>query len=177
LAQIHLNHSSQFGFDKDNYIGSHPQKNTWMENGNDFFRDNRLQPQMDRTRNRSLLESGDLNQLEKLQKNLPDLVPIQPPSLIHGDLWEGNLITDQFGRPALIDPAVHYGWAEADLAMTDLFGRYPDEFYRAYEEINPLERGYRSRFVIYNLYHLLNHLNLFGSDYLSRVRLSLKDLP
>jgi fructosamine-3-kinase len=85
-------------------------------------------------------------------------------------LWSGNLITDQNGNPALIDPAVYYGWAEADLAMTDLFGSYPDPFYRAYLEINSLPSGYRERYALYNLYHLLNHLNLFGPGYLPGVR-------
>ncbi len=101
---------------------------------------------------------------------LPELIPEQPASLIHGDLWSGNLISDNGGKPALIDPAVYYGWAEADLAMTELFGRYPEEFFKAYAEINPLEKGYRSRFPLYNIYHLLNHLNLFGKGYLSQIR-------
>ena len=74
------------------------------------------------------------------------MIPVQPASLLHGDLWSGNLATNSDGKPALIDPAVYYGWAEADLAMTDLFGRYPDEFYDSYTEITPLEKGYRSRF-------------------------------
>ena len=118
----------------------------------------------------SLLEPRDLLQLEELLNKLNLLIPDQPASLLHGDLWSGNLITDNQGKPALIDPAVYFGWAEADLAMTDLFGRYPDAFYRAYEEINPLENGYRSRFPLYNLYHLLNHLNLFGRGYLPQIR-------
>ncbi|MCJ7735615.1 MAG: fructosamine kinase family protein [Anaerolineales bacterium] len=176
LAEIHLNHHPQFGFKEDNYIGFNPQKNTWMDNGFDFFRENRLRPQIDLAMNRSLLDTEDLKALEDLLQKLPQIIPPQPASLIHGDLWSGNLITDHQGRPALIDPAVHYGWAEADLAMTDLFGRYPDEFFGAYEEVNPLESFYRSRFPFYNLYHLLNHLNLFGGGYLSRVRLTLKNL-
>ena len=84
-----------------------------------------------------------------------------------------NLMADKKGMPAIIDPAVHFGWAEADLAMTDLFGSYPSEFYRAYNEVRPLDPGYRNRYKIYNLYHLLNHLNLFGSGYLSQVRMVL----
>ncbi len=90
--------------------------------------------------------------------------------MIHGDLWSGNLITDAGGNPALIDPAAYFGWAEADLAMAELFGSYPDRFYAAYQERNPLIPSYRERFPLYNLYHLLNHLNLFGRSYLSGVR-------
>lgn len=108
--------------------------------------------------------------MENLLKRLPELIPEQPASLIHGDLWSGNLITNQDGKPALVDPAVYYGWAEADLAMADLFGHYPEEFFRAYTEINSLETGYRSRFSLYNIYHLLNHLNLFGRGYRSQIQ-------
>ena len=103
-------------------------------------------------------------------KILPNIIPEQPASLLHGDLWSGNLISDCRGLPAVIDPAVYYGWAEADLAMTDLFGNYPESFYQAYTEIRSLDSGYRSRYPIYNLYHLLNHLNLFGKSYLPQIR-------
>jgi len=170
LALLHLQHSPKFGFKSDNYIGSNPQKNTWMENGWEFFRDLRLKNQIKWAKDRSLLDSTDILKLENMMQRLPELIPEGPASLIHGDLWTGNLITDQDGEPALIDPAVHYGWAEADLAMAELFGHYPDQFYKAYTEINPLEKGYRSRFPIYNLYHLLNHLNLFGKGYLPQIR-------
>ncbi len=170
LAVIHLRHNPRFGFKHDNYIGSNPQENTWLENGHDFFRERRLRNQIRLASDRSLLNTNDLHNLEGLMLRLPDLIPEQPASLIHGDLWSGNLISDKDGKPALIDPAVYFGWAEADLAMADLFGYYPDEFYGAYTEVHPLENGYRARFPIYNLYHLLNHLNLFGGGYLSQIR-------
>lgn len=170
LAVVHLQHNPRFGFDHNNYIGRNPQENTWMENGYDFFRDLRIRKQIKWAKDRSLLDTNDIHKLEGLLIRLPELIPEQPASLIHGDLWSGNLITDKDGKPALIDPAVYFGWAEADLAMTDLFGFYPEEFYGAYTEINPLENGYRSRFPLYNLYHLLNHLNLFGTGYLSQIR-------
>lgn len=169
LAEIHLQINPRFGFESDNYIGSNPQKNTWMDDGWEFFREVRLKKQIQWARDRSLLDSEDLKKFEKLMARLPALIPEQPASLIHGDLWSGNLITNWDGLPALIDPAVYYGWAEADLAMTELFGHYPDQFYRAYTEVHPLEKGFRSRFPLYNLYHLLNHLNLFGRGYLSRI--------
>jgi len=170
LAVVHMQQNSRFGFESDNYIGSNPQQNTWMENGWKFFQEMRLRNQIKWANDRSLLDTKDLHKLENLLKRLPELIPEQPASLIHGDLWSGNLITNQDGKPALIDPAVYYGWAEADLAMADLFGHYPEEFFRAYTEINSLETGYRSRFSLYNIYHLLNHLNLFGRGYRSQIR-------
>ena len=92
------------------------------------------------------------------------------PSLLHGDLWSGNAMPDRKGKPMLIDPAVYVGHHEADLAMTELFGGFPSTFYNAYYEIIPKESGYEDRRDIYNLYHLLNHLNLFGKSYLASVR-------
>jgi fructosamine-3-kinase len=88
---------------------------------------------------------------------------------MHGDLWRGNVISGPIGEPAIIDPAAHYGWAEAELAMTKLFGGFPEAFYRAYNESNPFQTGWEERIPIYNLYHLLNHLNLFGAGYLGEV--------
>ena len=170
LAVVHMQQNPRFGFENDNYIGSNPQQNTWMENGWKFFQEMRLRNQIKWANDRSLLDTKDLHKLENLLKRLPELIPEQPASLIHGDLWSGNLITNQDGKPALIDPAVYYGWAEADLAMADLFGHYPEEFFRAYTEINSLETGYRSRFSLYNIYHLLNHLNLFGRGYRSQIQ-------
>ena len=170
LAHIHRQTNPRFGFPEDNYIGSSPQQNGWMDHGADFFRENRFAPQLKWGREKGLLTPADLCQFEKLLNKFEILIPEQPAVLIHGDLWSGNLITDSDGSPALIDPAVYYGWAEADLAMTDLFGRYPDSFYDTYNEVNPLQSGYRERYPLYNLYHLLNHLNLFGRSYLPGVR-------
>jgi len=173
LAQVHNQVNELFGYQENNYIGSKPQLNTWMQNGHDFFRERRIKPQLRMAQKQSLLQTQDIRKLEGLMDKLPELIPEQAASLIHGDLWSGNLMTDKRGMPAIIDPAVYYGWAEADLAMTDLFGSYPAEFYSAYNEIRPLAPGYRSRYKIYNLYHLLNHLNLFGREYLSQIRMVL----
>jgi fructosamine-3-kinase len=96
-------------------------------------------------------------------------VPEQPASILHGDLWSGNSTSDADGQPAIIDPAAYYGWAEADLAMMVLFGSPGGGFWEAYNEVRPLEKGWRERFSLYNLYHLLNHLNLFGRGYYSQV--------
>lgn len=173
LAALHQNTLPRFGFDHDNYIGSTPQPNPWTEDGYVFFAESRLLYQARLARQQDLLEKDDLLRVERLVRRLPELVPDQPASLIHGDLWGGNAITDADGKPALIDPAAHYGWAEAELAMTALFGAFPDEFYRAYQEIRPLEKGFPARFPVYNLYHLLNHLNLFGRSYLGQVHAAL----
>jgi fructosamine-3-kinase len=168
LAKVHEHTRTSFGFAHDNYIGSTPQPNPWTEDGYSFFGEHRLGYQARLARQKGLLSGEDYRRVESLISRLPDLIPRQPPSLIHGDLWGGNAETDENGQPALIDPATHYGWAEAELAMTALFGGFEDAFYRSYEDTRRLESGYRKRFPIYNLYHLLNHVNLFGRSYLGR---------
>ena len=169
LATLHMHTNHQFGFPHDNYIGSSPQPNLWMKDGYRFFAEQRLGFQSQLARERGFLSSVEVKKVERIAHRLEELIPVQHASLIHGDLWSGNATTDAQGGPALIDPAAHYGWPEAELAMTTLFGSFPDEFYHAYEEVHLLETGYRSRFPIYNLYHLLNHLNLFGVGYLEQV--------
>lgn len=169
LACLHKHTSPTFGFLHDNYIGSTAQPNPWTTDGYDFFAEHRLLFQARLARQRGLLQAGQVVQVEKIAGKLPELIPAQPASLIHGDLWSGNAITDQNGAPALIDPATHYGWAEAELGMTSLFGSFPQDFYAGYQEVRALERGFRERFPLYNLYHLLNHLNLFGLGYLGQV--------
>ncbi len=170
LAALHGHTNPQFGFHHDNYLGSTPQPNGWMAEGFAFFAERRLGFQARLAAGRGLLDANELKQVEQLSQRLGELIPVQPASLIHGDLWDGNAISDNQGKPVLIDPAAHYGWAEAELAMTALFGGFGAEFYRAYEEARPLERGWRERFPIYNLYHLLNHLNLFGRGYHGQVK-------
>jgi fructosamine-3-kinase len=170
MAYLHRQTHEAYGFAHDNYLGSTPQVNPWTENGFEFFAEHRLRFQVQLARQAGRIPSRDAGRVEDLAERLERYLPEQPASLIHGDLWAGNAITDQDGQPAVIDPAVHYGWAEADLAMTDLFGSHPDSFYRAYQEVRPLEKGFRDRFPLYNLYHLLNHLNLFGRSYLGRVQ-------
>ncbi len=170
LAALHHHIGPQFGFAHDNYIGLTPQPNPWTDDGYAFFAQHRLGYQAARAHRRGLLSAADRARVERLAERLPEWIPPQPASLLHGDLWSGNALTDAAGRPAIVDPAAYYGWAEADLAMTALFGAFPDAFYRAYEEARPLEPGYRERFPLYNLYHLLNHLNLFGTAYLGSVQ-------
>lgn len=170
LAALHNHTNDRYGFAHDNYVGSTPQPNPWVGNGAVFFAEQRLIYMARLARQRNLLNDADFERVESMASRLSELIPDQPASLIHGDLWSGNIISDANGNPAIIDPATHYGWAEAELAMMTLFGSFPDSFIQSYQEVRPLESGFRARFSIYNLYHLLNHLNIFGRSYLSQVQ-------
>lgn len=170
LADLHSKTMPCFGFEHDNYCGSTMQPNPKTACGYAFFADQRLAYQARLAYDSGKLPQADLRALEKLLVRLADLIPEQLPSLLHGDLWSGNVISDEIGDPVLIDPAVHWGWAEADIAMTLLFGGFDSQFYAAYEETRPLAHGWRERVPLYNLYHLLNHLNLFGGAYYHDVK-------
>ena len=154
-----------FGFPEDNYIGAAKQENTPEDRWLVFFREYRLRPQMEKAE--AWFEESDKKRMKRLLDHLEEYLP-EPafPSLLHGDLWSGNHITGNDGEAWLIDPAVYVGHFEADLAMTELFGGFPQRFYGAYHEVNPIDPDYRDRRDVYNLYHLLNHLNLFGGGYL-----------
>jgi fructosamine-3-kinase len=170
LAQLHRNEGARFGWDEDNFIGATPQRNGWCESWPEFWRERRLRPQLELAR-----RNGHAFKMVAVEKLLQGHTP--GPSLLHGDLWSGNagflLTGENAGSPVLFDPAVYYGDREADLAMTELFGGFPREFYSAYEKAWPLDAGYAKRKHLYNLYHLLNHLNLFGGGYLGQVKKTL----
>ena len=179
LAQMHLADTGKFvsggsfGFTGDNYIGATKQINTPCDSWITFFAKYRLEPQFkmaERYFSDDFIRSATrfIDRLDSL------LVEPKAPSLLHGDLWSGNSMTGSDGRAILIDPACYVGHAEADIAMTELFGRLPDDFYRSYNETNPLQSGYEDRRDIYNLYHVLNHLNLFGTGYLASVMRTVK---
>ena len=175
LAVLHRHTAEQYGFDQDNFIGRLPQHNAWANTWPAFFRLNRLGPQAAMARKAGHWRSAWEPALHTLENRLANLLPEHPPaSLLHGDLWSGNFLVTATGWAALIDPAVYYGHREADLAMTELFGGFSDRFYHAYREAWPLESGYEERREIYNLYHLINHLNLFGSSYAGAVTSILK---
>lgn len=169
LAHLHQVTSPLFGFEHDNYIGLTPQPNPWAADGHAFFAEHRLRHMGRICAQRGALAAAGQRQLERLASRLAELIPAQPASLLHGDLWSGNIISGPGGEACLIDPAAHYGWAEADLAMLTLFENPPREFFTAYEAVRPLAPAYRDRFDVYNLYHLLNHLGLFGAPYLDAV--------
>lgn len=171
LARLHGIRGERFGFGRDGYCGPSPQANTPMCNGWRFFAECRLLPQARRAHGAGAIEAADMRAVERLCARLSERVPPQPPALLHGDLWLGNLHCCGDGTPALIDAgAVHYGWAEAELAMLTLFGEPPQVFWRVYDERHMSAPDWRERAPLYNLYHLLNHLNLFGATYLGQVR-------
>lgn len=153
-----------FGFAEDNYIGASLQINMPMDSWIAFFRECRLLPQIRMAE--GYLDSRMHRQFGKLLDHL-DCYLVEPkaPSLLHGDLWSGNAVCGPDGKAWILDPAAYVGHFEAELGMTELFGGYPAAFYQAYREVNPIDSGYRDRRELYNLYHLLNHLNLFGSSY------------
>lgn len=158
----------KYGFSKDNFIGASPQKNRPMEKWVDFYRECRLLPQIKMAGSR--LDSRMRKKLAFLLDHLDSyLREPEFPSLLHGDLWSGNVLCGPEGKAWILDPAVYIGDFETDLAMTQLFGSFPSVFYSAYHEVNPIDKGYEERKDLYHLYHLLNHLNLFGGMYLGSV--------
>lgn len=165
LARLHATKADAFGWHRDNHIGATPQPNGWYGDWVRFWRERRLQPQLalaERDGRESLAARGR-RLAERLDTLLEGHRPA--PSLLHGDLWAGNHGYGHDGTAAVFDPAVYYGDREADLAMTELFGGFPEAFYRGYAEAWPLDDGYPVRARLYNLYHVLNHAHLFGGGY------------
>jgi protein-ribulosamine 3-kinase len=166
LARLHEHHGQQFGWHRANFIGLNPQSNTVRATWVEFWQHERLAPQLTLA-----ARNGHRGRVQWLGQQVVDAVPWllaghdPAPSLLHGDLWSGNAAFLENGTPVIFDPAVYYGDAEADLAMTELFGGFPESFYEGYREVHPIAGGYKLRRVLYNLYHVLNHLNLFGEGY------------
>jgi len=167
LAKLHNTTAKDgFGWQMNNTIGSTPQPNPWTESWVEFWRKERLGFQFHLAQRRG----GHFPQQEQLLAALPTLLAGHDPqpALVHGDLWSGNAAVSQTGEPVIFDPATYYGDREVDLAMTELFGGFPAEFYQGYTEIYALDSGYQHRKILYNLYHILNHFNLFGGSYASQ---------
>ncbi len=164
LAKLHSTGHGRYGFEMDGFCGNSVQRNQWKDDGIDFFISQRIEPQVKMARDRGLLSRGNLSRINTLVSRLPTLIPEQRPVLVHGDLWSGNVLFGASG-PLVIDPAIHYGWAEADLAMTCLFGSFHRDFYAAYFSGGGHWAEFEQRKDLYNCYHLLNHLNLFGTAY------------
>ncbi len=174
LAALHRNgRSDSCGFDSNNWIGSTVQPNDRCTSWVEFFASRRLAYQWELAAQGGFTDSKSDKSMDTLLGNLKNIMP-EPDAggahLLHGDLWGGNWMAGADGRAYLIDPAVYYGHREADLAMTELFGGFPPGFRAAYLESWPLEPGFNERIPLYNLYHLLNHLNLFGASYWTSVR-------
>ncbi|MDH5729669.1 MAG: fructosamine kinase family protein [Gammaproteobacteria bacterium] len=171
LAAMHQHTQAQFGWYRHNTIGSTPQINTLESDWVTFFAEHRLLFQLQLAARHGF--SGDLQQQgDRLVNGLKYFFTDYQPqaSLLHGDLWSGNYAYDKNAQPVIFDPAVYYGDRETDLAMTELFGGFPADFYAAYNRAWPLDSGYQVRKHLYKLYHVLNHLNLFGGGYLSQAQ-------
>lgn len=169
LASLHRTTSANFGWNEANYIGSLRQDNTSYSNWATFFCKSRLRPMVDLALSRNLLTQTHVKRFEKLYTLMKQLLPDESPSLIHGDLWSGNVFCTLNGEPVIIDPATYYGHREMDLAMTMLFGGFSYRFIEVYAEEFPLENGWRERIELHNLYPNLVHLNLFGRSYLRSI--------
>ena len=174
FANLHKFTSENYGFYEDNFIGSNPQKNIPAEDEKNnwikFYFNKRILYQYKLAEKNGYSNSELKNGISKLENKIEEILSgsDDKKSLLHGDLWGGNYMVDENGEACLIDPAVYYGNREADLAMTKLFGGFSSEFYRTYNETLPLPEGYDYRENIYKLYHVLNHLNLFGGGYYSQ---------
>ncbi|HVL00544.1 MAG TPA: fructosamine kinase family protein [Dongiaceae bacterium] len=177
LAQLHDIQGPAFGFEADNVIGRTPQINHWRQNWWEFWCQNRLQPQRRLAQLRGM-RAGLLEKLDHLIERIPQYFgDHQPqPSLLHGDLWSGNLAVDEQGRPVLYDPAVYFGDGETDLAMLRMFGGVRPAVFAAYHQQRPAQSGLEQRRPLYDFYHWLNHFNLFGVGYLGQVENTLDTL-
>lgn len=173
VARMHLVHGERHGFATDNYIGLLPQPNPWTDDGHEFYLRHRIVPYLEHPTLRRNTPSELIDAIERVAGRIRDLVPSQPASLLHGDLWvipqdsklAGNIMADRSGVPTLLDPAVYYGWAEADLGMTHLWGPdIPRSFWDAYLEVNPLERGWEDRLRFFYLHDHLAVLAAFGDN-------------
>jgi fructosamine-3-kinase len=166
LGRLHEHRGDAFGWHRDNFIGLTAQSNARRASWIEFWQRERLAPQL-----AAAAQNGHRGRVQWLGEQVSEAVPWllaghdPAPSLLHGDLWSGNAGFLADGTPVVFDPAVYRGDAEADLAMTELFGGFPESFYEGYREVRPIAGGYRLRRLLYNLYHVLNHLNLFGEGY------------
>jgi fructosamine-3-kinase len=169
LADLHRQSNDYFGLNHDNYIGKLPQSNAPTDKWIDFFIHQRLEAQLLLAIENNLVTTDFIKMYRKFYDSLQQLLPIETPSLLHGDLWSGNFMIGADGEACLIDPAVYYGHREIELAFTTMFGGFDTAFYSAYQSSWPLEPAWRERFEIYNIYPSMVHANLFGASYLYEV--------
>ncbi|MDW3211723.1 MAG: fructosamine kinase family protein [Reichenbachiella sp.] len=173
LAQLHKHSASTFGLNHHNFIGSLPQSNNPHNSWSEFFIRERLEPLIERASDNGLIDTSTNSKFERLFAELPNLIPVEKPALLHGDLWSGNFLVGSEGQPVIFDPAVYYGHREAELAFTRMFGGFDPIFYHSYNEAFPVQDGIEERVDIFNLYPLLVHVNLFGASYLSGINRTL----
>ncbi|MBZ0105562.1 MAG: fructosamine kinase family protein [Sulfuricella denitrificans] len=177
LAGMHAHTAAQFGWRIDNTIGSTPQSNTPHPDWISFWREERLEYQLRLASQNGIdgkLKKNGACLLDRIEQFFPGYAPL--PALLHGDLWNGNCAALAHGEPVIFDPAVYYGDRETDLAMSELFGGFSPRFYAAYGEVYPIDPGYKIRKILYNLYHILNHANLFGGSYVEQASRMLEQL-
>jgi len=174
LAQMHLKPKDYFGWEQDNCIGATPQPNPSSTDWISFYRDHRLLHQFNLAEKKGRTFDGKVNLLNNLKGFFVGYSP--HPSLLHGDLWGGNTGYTQMGTPFIFDPATYYGDRETDLAFTYMFGGFDSSFYQGYEQVYPLHKGFQTRKILYNLYHELNHFNLFGGGYANSAQSSINQL-
>lgn len=165
LAQLHLIQFPNFGHQKENFIGSLPQSNQQHSNWSSFYEHERIRPQIELADKKGLLLARDMNNFALLFQKLNNLLPNSKASMIHGDLWIGNIICGPNQNPILVDPSYALADREMDMAMSKLFGGFQTAFYQSYQEVFPLEKSFEDRIELLQLYYLLVHLNIFGSSY------------
>ncbi|MGI9251965.1 MAG: fructosamine kinase family protein [Pseudohongiellaceae bacterium] len=179
LALLHQNtQQPNFGFDRDNYLGTTPQINTWTDNWPEFWRERRLNPQLQLYAKQAAANDPLLSLGETLAAKLEDILADcnEPAVLLHGDLWSGNAFADTDGNPVIVDPACYYGQREAEIGMMRMFGGFGPTCEQAYNKVWPLQAGAERRITLYRLHHELNHLNLFGSTYYESCLASMRAL-
>lgn len=169
LVSLHQCSAAYVGWHEDNYFGNFLQTNTQSDNWVNFFIEQRLVPQMKMGYDQSLLEKKDLLGFQRLFNKLSDIYPTNTPALLHGDLWNGNILFDQKGNPVLIDPAIYYGHPSMDIGLTQLFGGVENRFYEVYFSHMDVDDNFEEQCRISNLYPLLAHLNMFGKTYYSSI--------
>lgn len=169
LVAIHQTHQENFGFESDNYIGTLKQFNNYHRSWADFYYAERLMPLLRLIVEKNKLDSFWLNKLELLHVRLADIFPEEKPSLLHGDLWSGNVMGGKGGKPHIYDPAVYFGHREMDLGMMKLFGGFDNDVFEIYNELFPLENEWQFRIQLTQLYPIMVHAVLFGGIYVKEV--------
>ena len=174
LAQMHLAPRDYFGWSQHNCIGATPQPNPYSKNWISFYKEYRLLHQFELAEKKGRFFDGKTHLLNNIEAFFTNYTPL--PSLLHGDLWGGNASYTLKGEPFIFDPASYYGDRETDIAFTYMFGGFDSSFYKGYEKTFPLEQGFKTRKTLYNLYHELNHFNLFGGGYANSAQSSINQL-